>query len=118
MDTSTARRLPEDYLPSDEELIEQVCAHPGVCLRELCTKLWPTLPWAPLTPGGDSAIQDLRVFPEGKRTVRMTTAQYLRDRMRTLLDRGLVQVAPFRYNEPGDAGFSYAVPADPRTKEP
>src|SRR5947208_1011723 len=67
-------RLPENYLPTDEEIISIVAARPGVSLRELCCELWPGLPWAPTTPSGDSATQDLRVFPAGKGTERRTTA--------------------------------------------
>jgi hypothetical protein len=53
-------RLPEEYLPTDDELIALVRQRVRLSLREISNRLWPMLPWRPLTPSGDSVTQDLR----------------------------------------------------------
>lgn len=104
-------RLPEDYLPSDEELIELVREHRLVCLRELAALLWPALLWRPLTPNGDSITGDLRVFPSGRGTKRQTTAQYLCDRMQDLVVLGRLRFGPARRDEADkEAQVSYVCP--------
>lgn len=106
-------RLPEDYLPTDDALVDLVRAQPFLSLRELATKLWPTLPWRPLTPSGDSVTEDLRVFPAGKGTKRQTTAQYLRDRMQDLVARGRFSFGPLRRDEVDrEAQVSYVCPGE------
>ena len=109
-------RLPEDYLPTDEELIALVEARPGASLRELCGELWPALPWAPLTGSGDSVTQDLRVFPAGKGTTRrLTTADWLLDKMQRLVAQGRLRFGPQRRDEPDrQAAVCYFAATPPR----
>jgi hypothetical protein len=78
-------RLPENYLPSDEELLDVVRRHPGLCLRELCAKLWPALPWSTEGPGGVSACDSPVAWPLplqrgaiGNRSETATPAQWVR----------------------------------------
>jgi len=108
-------RLPEDYLPTDDELVELVRTQPLVDLRELAGLIWPALPWRPLTPSGDSVTGDLRVFPAGKGTRRLTTAQYLRDRMQDLVLQRRLSFGPLRRDQADrEAQVSYICPSEPR----
>lgn len=101
-------RLPETYLPGDEELVALVAGRPGISLRELCGALWPALPWTPETESGDSATRDLRVFPAGKGTERRTTAAWLLDQMQRLVAQGRLLFGPQRRDEPDrQAAVSY-----------
>jgi hypothetical protein len=115
--TAPASRLPEDYLPSDDELVALVRAQPLLSLRELAAKLWPALPWRPLTPSGDSVTEDLRVFPAGKGTKRQTTAEYLRDRMQDLVLQRRISFGPLRRDEADrEAQVAYVCPGEPQSE--
>lgn len=69
-------RTPENYLPTDDELLELVSHHPRISLRELCGRLWPNLRWYGLRVGDDSAAD--RVRPFGKTAAAWVLAQMAR----------------------------------------
>ena len=81
-------------LPSDDELLDLVRQWPGICLRELCALLWPSLSWLDASrdplPGAAPAP---------------TLAIWVRDRMRTLIGQGRVQLAPFCQRQPENVGI-------------
>src|SRR5690349_7227049 len=88
-------RLPENYVPSDGDLISIVSRQQQISLRELCAEVWPGLPWtAPC--GRASAVGVTREWPlqlgpgsVGNRSIRLTAACYLMDRMQGLVIRGV-----------------------------
>jgi hypothetical protein len=90
-------------LPSDDDILALIRQEPGICLRQLAALLFPDLSWhaatlAPPPPESDSDAPSL--------------ALWLRERLRSLLDRGRIQVAPPR---PGHAdplsGPGYLIPS-------
>lgn len=87
-------------LPTDEELLELIRSTAPICLRQLCSLVWPELSWR--------SVSEERFIADGYD--RKPLSRWMRDRMRALLAGSRVRMAPFRANEPGEAGFSY-VPA-------
>ena len=95
-------RLPENHVPSDAELVSVVLSRRLVTLRELSKEVWPDLPWT-AAPGLGSAVGEMRTWPValgpgtiGNRSMRLTAACYLMDRMQDLVIRGAVRCGPVR----------------------
>jgi hypothetical protein len=77
-------QTPENYLPTDDELLELISHHANISLRELCGRLWPNLRWYGLRVGDDSAVD--RVRPFGK-----TAAAWVLEQMARLAAAGHVR---------------------------
>lgn len=109
-------RRPGNHVPSDKELFDSVLRRPLVSLRELCAEVWSGLPWT-AAPGQDSASGTVYAWPMplgigavGNRTMKLTAARYLMDRMQDLVIRGFVCCGPFSRDRPqGDlaGGITY-----------
>lgn len=107
------QRLPETYLPSDQELLAIVRRKPCLSLRELCAELWPTLPWKKGSLSAVSATETLRVLAVDGGNSCLTPSQWVRERMQDLVIRGLVRLAPRRREEEDLEGqLSYVVPKE------
>lgn len=108
-----ARRLPETYLPTDDDLLAIVRRRPCLSLRELCGELWPELPWKPAVPDGQSASEMLRVLPVDGGNACQTPAQWVRERLQDLVARGRVRLGPRRRDESDlEAALSYVIPKE------
>jgi len=105
-------RTPESYVPSDEDLIAIVEKQPGLSLHQLAGLVWPDLPWSAGTLGADSATGKVREWAIiGNRTTKATAAEWLRDRLEDLVQRGQVHHAPRKRDEVDVlAGLAYVVP--------
>lgn len=109
-------RLPENYLPSDDDLISIVRRRPNISLREICDEVWPDLPWS----GTESAtvrVWEWQIPPRpgvpGNRVQRATAAHWLRDRMEVQVMLGAARYAPRRRDECDPlASLSYFIPSD------
>lgn len=83
---------PEGFIPDHATILSVVRARPGICLKDLCGILWPSLSWSPAAPGSDSATMRLRAWPGA--STRTSAAQWLADRLNDMAAIGVVRYGP------------------------
>ncbi len=82
--------MPENFNPSNGELVAIIQRRPLVALRELAAEVWPALPWrAPEGPSTTGSTCHWGAI--GNRSRVATPLRYLADRIEDLILRSLVR---------------------------
>lgn len=99
-------RTPGTYVPTDEELLAAVRRRPGASLREVAGAVYPDTAWTSASASADSIADRIREWQAptgrgrpGNRVLRLTAAEYLRDRLAELVEAGRLRYAPRRRDE-------------------
>jgi hypothetical protein len=90
-------RLPEPYIPTDEDLLQRIVQQPLLTFAELLLQLWPSLPYRAL-PGQDSATETKRRWPApagGAPQLLQTAAGWLRTQLRRLHRAGHIELQSY-----------------------
>ena len=90
-------RLPEPYIPTDEDLQQRIVQQPLLTFAELLLQLWPSLPYRAL-PGQDSATETKRRWPApagGAPRLLQTAAGWLRAQLRRLHRAGHIELQSY-----------------------
>lgn len=94
--TQVCGEPPELRVPSDQELLELVVAHPLIALLEIALAVWPGLT--------DEGARVPRCWGVEERP---SALQYLKLRMRDLQIYQVVRLGPQRRSLAGEAGLTY-----------